>query len=181
MTCCAAIIDNDGSIWVGADSAATSSEIKRLYNHPKKVFINSDFIFGFSGSFRPGQLLQYKFDPPSKPKNMDIYEFINTIFIDALKECFAENDYNINDLEKKLLDNDFLIGYKSRVFVINNDYHISEMLTNYAAIGSGAETALGSLYSTRKWDDCEERLIEALEASTYYNPSVSPPFNILKL
>jgi ATP-dependent protease HslVU (ClpYQ) peptidase subunit len=179
MTCAIGVVDNQGTIWLGADSCASSSETKRIYSI-KKIFNNHDFLIAYAGSFRPGQLLQYRFDPPKQSKNMDDDTFINTIFIDAVRKCFESNGYNIETLDKKLLDNDFLIGYKSNIYTINNDYHISKMVKNYTAIGSGADVALGSLFSTEDNENIQLRIEIALNAAEYFCPGVAPPYYIMK-
>lgn len=64
----------------------------------------------------------------------------------------------------KGMTNTFIFAYKDRAFVINPDLCVTE-ITDYAAIGSGAETARGSLYSSKDKDPFQ-RIVEAIEAAS---------------
>ena len=62
MTCIVAI-KHDNEIWMGGDSAAFRDD-ERTNRADEKVFKNGDFLLGYSGSFRVGQLIRYAFNPP---------------------------------------------------------------------------------------------------------------------
>ena len=63
----------------------------------------------------------------------------------------------------KAMPNTFIFAYKDRAFVIDRDLTVSEV-TDYAAIGSGAEIARGSLYSSKDKNPFQ-RITEAIEAA----------------
>lgn len=75
----------------------------------------------------------------------------------------ANGEDEVNGISIKAMANTFIFAYKDRAFVIGRDLYVSE-ITDYAAIGSGAETARGSLYSSKDKDPFQ-RIVEAIEAA----------------
>ena len=68
MTCIAAITEK-GKVYMGGDSAGVSGYDITI-RADEKVFKNGQCVFGFTSSFRMGQLLCYKFKVPVKPPKM---------------------------------------------------------------------------------------------------------------
>ena len=69
MTCIAAVIDK-GIVYMGADSVG--AEVETYHTLPRKdpkVFLRKSFIFGFTDSFRMGQLLAHKLEIPRLPED----------------------------------------------------------------------------------------------------------------
>ena len=58
MTCVIGL-EHKGEVYIGADSAATSGWAVSATRLPK-VFLVNEFLIGYAGSFRMGQLLQHK-------------------------------------------------------------------------------------------------------------------------
>ena len=53
----------------------------------EKVFRNGDFLMGFTTSFRMGQLLRYKLNPPRRHPDDRVAKYMVVDFIDAVREC----------------------------------------------------------------------------------------------
>ena len=176
MTCIVGIIDKK-NVYIGGDSAAISSDdLTCNIREDEKVFKKGDFIFGFSSSFRMGQILRYKFKPPIQPAKMDDFEYMVTKFIDELRKCFGESDYS----EFKEGDGDFLVGYKGKLYEVRSDYQVAMPKEKYASIGCGCDIAHGSLHSTINKPG-EERARLALEAAAHHSMGVRAPFKIVKI
>jgi ATP-dependent protease HslVU (ClpYQ) peptidase subunit len=62
MTCIVGMVEN-GKVYIGGDSAGVSGFDYHI-REDQKVFQNGDMIFGFTSSFRMGQLLQYSLKIP---------------------------------------------------------------------------------------------------------------------
>ena len=60
MTCIVGILEENGDIYMGGDSAGASGNTLKI-RADEKVFINENYIMGFTSSFRMGQLLRYGF------------------------------------------------------------------------------------------------------------------------
>lgn len=165
-------------IYMGSDSAGAAGNNLQI-RADEKIFINGDFIIGFTSSFRMGQLIRYKFKPPEHKKGKNIFEYMVSDFIDGIRSCLKDGGFAGKHNEVEWAGN-FLVGYRNRLFEIANDYQVAEVIDDYLSVGCGADLALGSLYSTKNWKLPYKRVIMALEAAEKYSSWVAPPFNILK-
>lgn len=175
MTCIVGLV-HEGRVYIGGDSAGVA-DLNLTVRADDKVFINGDFIMGFTTSFRMGQLLRYKFKPPYHMPNISDYEYMVTSFIDEVRNCLRDGGYARNNHGEEL-GGRFLVGYKGKIYEIQDDYQVGLPLDEFTAVGCGELIAKGSLYSTRGKDP-EERIKEALEASERFCAGVRAPFKIL--
>lgn len=83
MTCIVGYL-NGGKVFMGGDSAGTAGYSQTI-RADEKVFVKNKMIFGFTSSFRMGQLLRYSFEIPKHPKEKSDYEYLVTDFISAVK------------------------------------------------------------------------------------------------
>jgi len=177
MTCVIGFTDGE-NIYMGADSAAVANYSIRRRSDPK-VFINGEFIIGYTSSFRMGQLLRFGFSPPKIKECQDIFEYMVTDFVESARERFKSGGYT------KISSNEetggtFLAGFRGRLFTIEGDFQVSEQSGSFAAVGCGEDIALGSMFSTVGAEP-EQRIMTALKAAEEYSAGVRGPFNILKL
>lgn len=180
MTCIVGIAEPSGRILMGADSAGVA-EWSVDIRADRKVFIRNEMIFGFTTSFRMGQLLQYKLSIPDHPTGMPDYEYLVSRLIDGVRECFRTGGYSEKDKEVEK-GGDFLLGYRDNLYQICSDFQVGQREDRFDSIGSGANIALGSLFSTSKFiSNNEERIRMAMDAATHLNIGVRPPFHILSL
>lgn len=181
MTCIVGLVNN-GVTYIGADSLGSNGVTKTL-RKDRKVFKLKDTpnaIIGFTSSFRMGHLLMYAtglIDPRDEP-NID-HEYIVTKFIPNTIKLFEDGGYSRNNSGEKW-GGTFLLGYKDKLFKIEDDYQVGEMFNNYAACGSGEAFALGSLMTTENMNlNPYERIRLALQAATKFAIGVEPPFYII--
>jgi len=174
MTCIVGLIEGD-RVWMGGDSAGVSGLDITVRADPK-VFRNGPYLIGFTSSFRMGQLLAYKLKAPLVEEGEDVFSFMVTRFVDAVRDCLKEGGYaqRTNDAEQ---GGSFLVGFRRRLFSIQSDYQVCEALRGYHAIGCGADYALGSLAST-VGQEGESRLRRALEIAELFSGGVRAPFRI---
>lgn len=178
MTCIVGII-NKNKVYIGGDSAGVT-ETEYRERADSKVFIKDSMLFGFTSSFRMGQLIRYTLKIPKQTKNMDDYTYLVTLFIDSLRDCLKKGGFaqKINEEES---GGTFLLGYKNKLYTIYSDYQVSECLDNYTSVGCGSKYALGSLFSTMILEDTRTRIKLALESAVKFSNGVLPPFNILEI
>jgi ATP-dependent protease HslVU (ClpYQ) peptidase subunit len=183
MTCIVGMV-KDNKVWIGGDSAGSDSSSICIRRDPK-VFKNGKFLIGYCGSFRLGQLLHYKFTPPQYPDDKDIFSFMVTDFADAVRELAKDHGIlKIEDNVEELEEIQLLIGYNGRLFTLEEDMQIGEVVNEYYAVGEGMDLALGSMHTTgrqKRGYTPKKRLEMALEASATFCKSVAPPFVILGL
>src|SRR6476620_1211964 len=143
MTCIVGVVDRDGTVTLGGDSAGiagTHLEIRQ----DAKVFRNGEFILGICGSFRMGQLLRYSFTPPPIPAGCDLFAYMVTTFVDSVRECFKAGGYARKEHDQEWAGS-FLVGVRGRLFCLEADYQVGEQVRPYHAIGCGADVARGAL------------------------------------
>lgn len=179
MTCVVAL-EKDGVIWMGADSAAFRNDEINIRTDPK-VFKVDNFLFGFSGSFRVGQLIRYAFRPPKNTRQRSDMEYMVVDFVDSLKLLLEEKGVLLKDGTGDSHDSEIVVGFHKKIYVIESDFNVSIRNENYAVSGSGAAYALGALYilNLNQSMGPEEKIELALRASVEYCPSVRLPFVIM--
>lgn len=177
MTCIVGLVDK-GSVYIGGDSAGVAGLSISIRND-EKVFFNGPFIMGFTTSFRMGQLLRYKFNPPKQTVHQADMEYMVTTFIDTARACFKENGFGDKEAT---VGGTFLVGYHGKLYTINSDFQVGIPADPYDAVGSGSDLALGAMFANTKTKlTPEKRVIQALEAASTFNAGVAPPFYIVKL
>lgn len=177
MTCVAAVV-SDNVVYMGADSAGVGG-YELIVRADQKVFKNDEFLIGFTHSFRMGQLLRYKLKPPKfRPEEKDLYEYMVTDFIDAVRECLKTGGYAQIDKGEEV-GGCFLVGVRGRLFQIESDYQVGESVLPYDAVGCGRAYALGVLSVTNELEP-DKRIKSALCAAEKFNAGVRGPFIVLK-
>jgi len=189
MTCIVALSVGN-KVYLGGDSAASDDKTGLiLQTVDSKVFKIGQYGIGFVDSFRMGQILQYNWAPPIyKPskgfKNLD--KFMRTKFVQSIKEVYQEHGYGrfgTSAGEDGDEGGTIIIAVQKtgRIFVMDVDYHISEVDVQYLAEGSGQQVALGSLFSTSSVKTPRKRVRMALEAAQKFIMSVKGPFTIIEV
>jgi|ERR1035437_170406 hypothetical protein len=177
MTVIAAVVDK-GSVYMGGDSAGVAG-LSISIRSDEKVFHNGPFLIGFTSSYRMGQILRYKYQPPKQVYGQDDMSYMCTDFIDSLRGCYAGNGFG------KIPDRDnneggtFLVGYNGVLYMVAGDFQVGIPAVQYDAVGCSADIALGALHAT-KGKKPEDRVKASLEAAATFSAGVAGPFTILK-
>ena len=135
-------------------------------------------LFGFTTSFRMGQLLRYSLVIPDHDPRVPVEKYMATAFINAVRECLKANGAAkaTNGVEE---GGTFLVGYQGRLFRIEGDYQVGETTNGYDACGCGQDLARGSMFSTKSRGKARDRIVQALKAAEYHSAGVCGPFKIL--
>ena len=175
MTCIVGL-RNGGVVHVGGDSAGIAGWEVTVRADPK-VFVSGAYAMGFTSSFRLGQLLQFRLklpEPPRSPKRL--YPFMVGEFVEAVRECLKTGGVATKEKEAEQ-GGTFLVGVRGRLFVVESDYQVVEPAAPFAAIGSGAPYALGSLATSR--GSPAARVRQALAVAERFSAGVRAPFRLL--
>jgi 20S proteasome alpha/beta subunit len=180
MTCIVGLEYKD-NIYIGTDSAGTSGYNITIRND-EKVFHVYNFLIGFTGSFRMGQLLRYSLKVKEKTETQTDHEYMCTTFVDSVRECLKKGGYLIKKDEEEV-GGLFIVGFNKKLYRIERDFQVGIHKDPYICIGCGEEYALGSLDTQFKLFHYDEikptKLIKtALETATKYSNAVAPPFII---
>ncbi|MEJ8547182.1 hypothetical protein [Brevibacillus borstelensis] len=177
MTCIVGLVHN-GKVYMGGDSAGVSG-YNLTVRADEKVFINGEFLMGFTSSFRMGQLLRCRFKPPYHRPEVSDYEYLVTDFIDEVRNCLKQGGYARNDNGEERAGT-FLIGYRGKLYTVECDYQVGIPDDNFAAVGCGDLIALGALYASEGVGPMK-RVNQALEAAERFSAGVRGPFVIKSL
>jgi len=179
MTCIVGYVDN-GNVYIGGDSAGVDG-FDVTIRTDKKIFGNNDFIFGFTSSFRMGQILKYNFLPPKREEDISDDEYIYKHFIIEIIKVLKENSYAEVE-NNQVKGGEFLFGYRGKLYYVGSDFQVGGSINNYDAIGCGAKYAKGCLFALQKINmGVEKRIKLALEAAETFSAGVHRPFEIIKL
>lgn len=177
MTCIVGIV-HEGRVIMGGDSAAIYDSELTIRRDPKVIFVEG-VIIGYTSSFRMGQLLAHTFHPPKRHADTDLFAYMVTDFVNAVRECLKAGGYaeRHNEAEKA---GTFLVGIEGRLFKIESDYQVGESADGYDACGCGWQIARGALFATMDMDP-EKRIGIALKAAERFSAGVRGPFTVCKV
>ena len=161
---------------MGGDSAGTSDWSILARNDPK-VFVRQGFIYGFSGSFRMGDLLKYRFNPTVLGASAaNVVKYMCTSYVDELRACFEQYAFGKTE-EGEQSGGEFVVGFRGRLFQIFNDFQVAIPSIPFCATGCAKDIALGAMRASGGLN-ARIRIRHALEASYEFNGSVRPPWVI---
>lgn len=174
MTCIVGFVEGD-KVWMGGDSAGVGGWSLTV-RADSKVFRNGPMLFGFTSSFRMGQLLRYALKVPHHELDVDTDRYMATTFIDAVRECLKAHGAakKTNEVEEC---GQFLVAYKGQLFCVHDDYQVARSLDSFDAVGCGHEIAKGALFTTSHLIG-RDRAQMALQAAERFSAGVRAPFHI---
>jgi ATP-dependent protease HslVU (ClpYQ) peptidase subunit len=175
MTCVVGV-ERDGKVVMGADSAGILG-LSMTVRADTKIFRSGEFVMGFTGSFRMGQLLRYSLVPPT-PHDWDVDRFMVTEFVQSVRDCLREGGFARNESGVES-GGTFLVAIRGRLYRVDCDFQIGRSLDNYDAVGCGEEFALGSLHGSGDLPPAD-RVRRALEAAAHHSAGVIPPFHVFE-
>jgi hypothetical protein len=132
---------HDDRVSLGGDAAAVS-RLRRTQRVAPKVFQNGPMVIGYTTSFRMGDLLQHSLRIPDRPRGVSVDRYMRTTFVDAVRRCLAEGGFTGIGKDP---GGTFLAGYEGRLFRIESDFNVGELVEGFDAIGNGAELARGAM------------------------------------
>lgn len=178
MTCIVGV-ETDKGVLIGADSAGTGGWSQTI-RADEKVWKSGEFVYGFTSSFRMGQLLRYKLSLPRLP-NPGVSQgerdrWMTTEFIDAVRKTLKDGGFAKveNGVEEGGV---FLVGWRGSLYTVFSDFQVGRSVRGEHAVGSGGELARGALFVAK--GEPRSRVKKALEAASLYSAAVAPPFKIL--
>jgi len=179
MTCIVGLVDGKNVI-IGGDSAA-SAGFDIDVRSDSKVFTNGKMAFGFTTSFRMGQILRYSLKIPKHPKKQDTFQYMVTKFIDSVRNCMSDSGFKkvVSEQEE---GGTFLVGYRGRLFKIYSDFQVAENSFPYEACGCGEAYSKGTLNALSDIKiDSIDKVYKALSSGSKFSAGVCPPFRIIKM
>lgn len=180
MTCIVGLEAGDGRVIIGGDSAGVAGWSLTV-RADEKVFTRGSMAFGFTSSFRMGQLLRYaaldlehvRYRSTSRLKDPDAW-MVRT-FIPAVRDCLKAGGYAKTDNGVET-GGTFLAAVSGRLYCVESDYQVGRAADGFAAVGCGSDIALGAMYATAAGFAPETRVDMALAAAERHSAGVRGPF-----
>lgn len=178
MTCIVAF-KRGGKVWIGGDSASVGG-LGLTQSKVAKVFENDGVLFGFTTSWRMGQLLRYSFTPPRLGVGQDLEEFMATTFVDEVRKVLKEKGYaEVKDNVEE--GGTFLVVIGGRIFKVDSDFQVNESVHPYDACGCGEDIACGALFVSQFGKVPGDEVVRlALTAAETHSAGVRHPFLVLE-
>jgi ATP-dependent protease HslVU (ClpYQ) peptidase subunit len=171
MTCIVGL-EHDGKVYMGCDSGQSDGHFTSSID-VAKIFTNRDITFGYTSSFRFADLLQYDLKIPIQDGTPD-REYLVSAVVKEIRSVLHRGGYaTVNNNTES--GGTALLAFKSKLYRLQDDYSLVRDLGGYAACGSGANFALGSLASTDSITDPAYRVELALQAAIKHCATVQGP------
>jgi hypothetical protein len=179
MTCIVGMkCPETGDVYIGGDSAGVAGYSVTI-RADQKVFRNGPFLFGFTSSFRMGQLLRYDLKAPDHPDGLDDMAYMVKHFVPAVRDVFKSGGFQATK-DGADVGGSFLVGYRKSLFKIESDYQVGKHVDDVAAVGCGSDVALGAMYAGKNRPP-RERIKDALKITAHLNAGVRAPFVVKRL
>ena len=178
MTCIVGLV-HDNKVYIGGDSAGVAGYDITL-RRDEKVFKNGKMVFGFTTSFRMGQLLRYSLKIPAHRAGVDDFKYLCTTFMDSVMKCFKEKGFaKVKNNEEE--GGTFLLGYKGKLYQVCGNFQVGQSFLPYDSVGCGYAYALGTMRALTEVENMtpEEKIIAALECAEHFSAGVKSPFKII--
>jgi ATP-dependent protease HslVU (ClpYQ) peptidase subunit len=173
MTTIVAVAKN-GTVTMGADSQVTDQSRPNRHAKMEKITKNNGWLIAGSGDATPCDILQHIFIPPvpTLKERDNLYKFMITKFIPAMRECLSDNDWKPDQNDKESGFN-MLFAFDGEVFDIGNDFSVMLNSDGIHGVGNGSEYAIGALYAGASVE-------KALEIASINDIYTSGPYQIVK-
>ena len=178
MTCIVGL-KHKGKVYIGGDSLGSNSAFQKTVRADEKVFQKSDMIFGFTSSFRMGQILQYSFYPPARMENVSDMQYLVGSFIPALIQTYSNHGF-LSKSNDRNVGGVFLLGYRKELYKIESDFQVGVPVLEYDTCGCGDDLAKGCLFAT-EGKEPKYRIEKALDAAAMHSAGVAPPYKIVSI
>jgi ATP-dependent protease HslVU (ClpYQ) peptidase subunit len=177
MTAIVGFVDPEtGDVLMGGDSSAVNRSMDMFVVKSPKVFVNGEFLIGYAGEFRWGQLFRYVKLP--KCRTTDIEQFMAINFANTLRGAARELGCLQEDHGQEI-GGTCLVGLRGRLFMVQETFEAIEAVDGMLSIGVGSSYALGALKASDK--PAQERVEQALEVSAHFCGGVRAPFHVVRL
>lgn len=180
MTIIVGVKTPDGKVLLGADSQG-SAGYNSIDRADPKVFITHGIGYGFTSSYRMGQVLRYHSeDVVSELRNTDVYGYVVTCLVPMWRRILKEHGYTaVNNNEET--GGVFLVAIDGELFKVEEDFQVGESKKPYAAAGCGTNYALGNLFAHDMCEMSEDTVRMAITAAKEFSNGCGGDINIIEV
>lgn len=180
MTCVVAYKDKD-SIYLGADTQGAAGYDK-TDRADFKVFETHGILYGFTSSYRMGQILQYHSTKVlSEVRKEDTFKYVVTHLVPMWRDILKNHGYTTIENNEEF-GGSWVVVIDGRIFVIERDFQVGESVLPYSSVGCGMDYALGAM-SILHGDSSlngHEKVVTAIETSMKFSCGVGGRVTVLE-
>lgn len=148
MTCIVAVATPGEGVVLGADSLSGRQGDYEIVRTPKLYEPSPWLAFGFTTSWRFGQLLgQVDWGLRTKPAD-DVEAWLYHHFIPGVREALSDGGWQLKKDEREE-GGEVVVAVRDRAFVLYSDYSLNEPSNGIAACGSGEVPARVAVATAR--------------------------------
>ena len=164
----------NGNVVMGADAQVTDNARPNRHSKMEKITKNNGWLIAGSGDSQPCDVMQHIFVPPvpTNKERENLYKFMITKFVPAMRECLDENGYKPDPGDKEQSFS-MLFAFDGEVFDIGDDFSVMLNSDGIYGVGNGSQFAIGALYAGASVE-------KALEIASNNDIYTSGPFQIVK-
>lgn len=179
MTCIVGI-EHRGGVILGADSLASASDWTCHIESTSKLVRSDAYIFGFTSSFRMGDILRHHValpGPPAGATEGKLLRHMVRAVVPVLRAAFKDGGWATTK-DGAEVGGHFPIGVGGRLFCVQSEYQVLRSAHGYAAVGVCDGIAKGALAAT-EGQPPRVRLRKALLAAERHCVGVRGPFRFM--
>ncbi len=174
-------VRSNGNRYVDRNSKLTRMVVKRPYSNENREIVRetTHIIVGASGSVRAGQIVSAMY-APDWHMGKSAYEYLVGSFVVAVRNALDEaGQIGKSPIQSDETELTLLVAIDGGLFIIWQDFSVTQPVEPYAAIGSGTDLALGALFTTNDTDTLlEAAVLNALRAAAAYDYGCGAPFDL---
>jgi hypothetical protein len=175
MTCIAGLVE-DGQVYLAGDSGEFTGW-NVIVVPEGKIYRKGPCLLGSAGYARFRDVVKHQLVLPGLEGYDTVEQWAVLGLVPSLRECLREHGQLKQESGQESHENTLLIGVAGQLIRVSQDFAVTQH-HEMAAIGCGAEYALGSLWSTVLLDP-RARLQLALESAAAFSAGVRRPFTFL--
>lgn len=140
MTCIVGLECSDGAVIAGDFCGSNGFTYHTMI--PSKVFKHSQMLFGYTSTFRFGQIIEHILDdntlyPPTEPEQT--YRWLVKTFVPKIRQVFKDEEYRLGDGCNAVL------VINGQVWELQNDLSVLRNDVGLTVVGSGEYHAQSSI------------------------------------
>ena len=173
-------LKHKGIVYLGCDSQGSGGWGKRN-RQDSKIFFAHGIGYGLTSSYRMGQIIKFHSEEVHNPisRKADVYGYVVRSLVPMYRRILGEHGYK-QTVNGEETGGKFLIAIDGRLFCIESDFQVGEVVEEYDSVGCGAQYALGSLFSYSNVDPVK-RINKAIDAANAFSNGCGGETKIIKV
>ena len=142
---------------------------------PQSSCREEEMLLGYAGSVGLLQSIRHNVIMPTYEEGYDLMDYMVQSVVPVFRELMDTSDENTKCIS-------VLIGFKGKLFEIDEGLNVTENFRPYYCIGTGLKHAQAYLYAVENMSiPTEEKVRGALECASEFVVNVKPPFTFHKI